>query len=75
MYWIGEDRLLFGSDYAIWTPKWLIDAFMAFEMPDDLVSEYGQLTRERKAKVLGLNAAAPYDLEVPAEAFRPVAAA
>ena len=44
---------------------------MGFEMPDDMVSEYGELTKERKAKVLGLNAAALYDIEVPAEAFQP----
>ena len=70
MYWLGEDRLMFGSDYAIWTPKWLIDRFMAFEMPEDLVSEYGELTLARKAKVLGLNAAALYGLDVPAHAFQ-----
>ena len=70
LYWIGEDRVLFGSDYAIWTPKWLIDQFMAFEMPEDLVSEYGELTKERKAKILGLNAAALYGYDVPADAVQ-----
>jgi predicted TIM-barrel fold metal-dependent hydrolase len=71
MYWLGEDRIMFASDYAIWQPKWLIDQFVAFEIPEDMQSEYGQLTKERKAKILGLNAAALYDLDVPAEAFQP----
>src|SRR5487761_1786993 len=39
LFWIGEDRLLFGSDYAIWQPKWIIEKFMAFELPDDLQKE------------------------------------
>ena len=36
LFWLGPDRLCFGSDYAIWTPKWLIEKFMAYEMPEDL---------------------------------------
>ncbi len=71
LYWLDENRLTFASDYAIWTPKWLIERFMGFEMPDDMVSEYGELTKERKAKVLGLNAAALYGIEVPSDAFQP----
>ena len=27
LFWLGEDKLLFGSDYGIWTPRWLVDAF------------------------------------------------
>ncbi len=66
LYWIGPDRMLFGSDYAIWEPKWSIDDFMAFEMPQDLKDEYHiDLTPEVKAKILGLNAARLYGLDVP----------
>ena len=36
LYWIGEDRITFASDYAIWTPKWLIERFMDFHIPEDL---------------------------------------
>ena len=36
LFWLGPDKLCFGSDYAIWSPKWLIEKFMAFELPDDL---------------------------------------
>jgi predicted TIM-barrel fold metal-dependent hydrolase len=68
LYWLGEDRILFASDYAIWQPKWLIEQFMALDMPEDLVSEYGQITDDARAKILGLNAAKLYGLDVPAEA-------
>jgi uncharacterized protein len=68
LYWLGEDRLLFASDYAIWTPRWLVERFVDFQMPEDMVSEYGELTTTIKRKVLGLNAARLYDIDVPAEA-------
>jgi len=64
MFWIGPDKILFGSDYAIWEPKWLVERFMAFEMPDDLKAEYGvDVTMEVKRKVLGLNAARLYNID------------
>ncbi|QNN53955.1 amidohydrolase family protein [Nocardioides mesophilus] len=66
MYWIGEDRIQFSSDYALWTPRWLIERFVDFQIPEDM-TEYAPLTLEQKKKVLGLNAAAMYDLDVPAE--------
>ena len=34
MFWLGEDRLVFGSDYAIWEPKWQVEGFAAWNMPD-----------------------------------------
>jgi predicted TIM-barrel fold metal-dependent hydrolase len=67
LYWLNEDRILFGSDYAIWQPKWLVEQFVDFQIPDDLIGEYGTLTPDIKRKILGLNAAKLYDLEVPAE--------
>jgi uncharacterized protein len=71
LYWIGEDRILFGSDYAIWQPKWLIEKFVDFQIPEDMQSELGTISDDQKAKVLGLNAAKLYGLEVPAEAHKP----
>jgi predicted TIM-barrel fold metal-dependent hydrolase len=59
LYWIGEDRLLFSSDYALWQPKWLIEQFVDFEIPADM-TEYPALTTTAKKKILGLNAAALY---------------
>jgi predicted TIM-barrel fold metal-dependent hydrolase len=68
LWWVGEDKLTFSSDYALWSPKWIIEKFIAFELPDDIKEQKGvDLTTESKRKILGLNAAKLYDLEVPAE--------
>lgn len=66
MYWIGEDRIMFSSDYAIWTPRWLVEKFVDLQIPEDM-TEYAPITTEQKKKILGLNAAALYDLPVPQE--------
>jgi predicted TIM-barrel fold metal-dependent hydrolase len=66
LYWIGEDKILFASDYAIWQPKWLVEKFVDFEIPAHM-NEYPALTPDVKRKILGLNAAALYDIDVPAE--------
>jgi predicted TIM-barrel fold metal-dependent hydrolase len=64
LFWVGPDKIIFGSDYAIWEPKWLVEKFMAFEMPEDLKAEYGvDLTMETKRKILGLNAARLYGID------------
>jgi len=69
LWWVGEDRLLFASDYALWSPKWIIDKFMAFEIPADLKEQVGvNLTLEGKRKILGLNAAKLYNIQVPVTA-------
>ncbi|MGH3665075.1 MAG: amidohydrolase family protein [Egibacteraceae bacterium] len=67
LYWLGEDRLLFASDYAIWHPKWLVEQFVDFQLPEDMQSELGTLTPDVKRKILGLNAARLYGLGVPDE--------
>lgn len=67
LFWLGADRLLFASDYALWHPKWLIEKFVDFQIPDDIASEVGvQLDVETKQKILGLNAAKLYGID-PAE--------
>lgn len=68
LYWLGPDRITFGSDYAIWQPKWLVERFVDFEMPDDMVAEYGQVTVETKKKILGENLARLYGVTVPGQA-------
>lgn len=55
-----------GSYAALWTPRWLIESFVDFEIPDEL-DEYAKITTDQKKKVLGLNAAKMYDIPVPAE--------
>jgi predicted TIM-barrel fold metal-dependent hydrolase len=67
LYWLGEDRILWASDYAIWTPKWLTERFVDFELPEDMQAEYPPLTTEAKHKIMGLNAARLYDIDVPPE--------
>jgi len=68
LFWLGPDRLCFGSDYAIWTPKWLIEKFMAYELPDELKQEYHvDLTLEIKRKILGENTARLYGINISAQ--------
>ncbi len=67
LYWIGEDKILFASDYALWTPKWLIEKFVDFQIPEDMTRVRADHRRGRSEKILGLNAAALYDIDVPAE--------
>ena len=65
LFWLGEDRLLYASDYAIWTPRWIVDKFMAFELPEDIAAERGvTLSLEAKRKILGLNAAKLYGIDI-----------
>jgi predicted TIM-barrel fold metal-dependent hydrolase len=65
LWWVGADRLLFASDYAIWHPRWIVDKFMAFEFPDDLRKEFGvSLTMDVKKKILGENAARLYGIDI-----------
>jgi uncharacterized protein len=67
LYWLDENRITFASDYAIWSPKWLVEKFVDFQIPEDMQGELGQLTTDVKKKILGLNAAKLYDIEVPAD--------
>jgi len=68
LFWVGEDKMLFGSDYAIWEPKWQIEGLLDWEMPDHFAySDFPRLEESGKRKILGLNAAKLYGVEVPAE--------
>jgi predicted TIM-barrel fold metal-dependent hydrolase len=68
LFWLGEDKLLFGSDYGIWTPRWLVEALMAYELPEQIAQDKGvRLTLEAKRKILGLNAAKLYGIDVAAQ--------
>ena len=67
LFFLGPDRLIFGSDYAITSPKWIVERFMAFEFDEESAHEAGtQLTLEVKRKILGLNCAKLYDVDVDA---------
>lgn len=66
LYWLDENRISFASDYGIWQPKWLVEQFVDFQIPEDMQGEYGVLTADIKRKILGLNLARLYDIAVPA---------
>jgi len=75
LFWVGEDRLTFGSDYNIWTPKWQIEGFVDWQMPDDeAFTDYPRPTTATKKKILGLNAAKLYGIDVPPECQLPTTA-
>lgn len=65
---VGEDNVLWGTD-AIWygSPQEQIQAFRAFEIPEAMQEKFGYpaLTPARKAKILGLNGARAYGVNVP----------
>jgi predicted TIM-barrel fold metal-dependent hydrolase len=68
LFWVGEDKMLFGSDYAIWEPKWQVEGFVDWDFPDsEDFADYPRLGVAGKKKILGLNAAKLYGIEVPAE--------
>ena len=68
LYWIGEDRIMFASDYAIWQPKWLVEQFVDFQIPEDLQGEYGHHNHgHEKARSSASTPPTFYDIEVPSE--------
>jgi predicted TIM-barrel fold metal-dependent hydrolase len=82
MKFMGEERIVFGSD-SVWYggPQWQIEAMWRFEIPDDMRRQYGypQLTKAAKRKILGLNSARLYKIPGASEAapkgrYRPVPA-
>jgi predicted TIM-barrel fold metal-dependent hydrolase len=65
LFWLGPDRILYGSDYGIWSPKWIVEEFMNFELPPEVAAETGQtLTLEIRRKILGENAARLYKIDI-----------
>jgi len=64
---LGPDYVIWGTDSLWWgSPQWQIEALRRFRIPDRLVEGYGytQLTDEMKAKILGLNAARLWGVDV-----------
>jgi uncharacterized protein len=66
LFWVGEDKMTFGSDYSIWEPKWQVEGFVDWDYPDEEFSDYPRVNVNTKKKILGLNAAKLYGIEVPA---------
>jgi predicted TIM-barrel fold metal-dependent hydrolase len=71
LFWVGEDKMTFGSDYSIWEPKWQIEGLVDWDYPSDEFSDYPRVNVATKKKILGLNAAKLYGIEVPAECQLP----
>jgi uncharacterized protein len=65
--YFGADNVIWGTD-SIWygSAQPLIDAFRAFQIPDDMCEKFGYapLTTEVKQKILGLNAARLYKIDL-----------
>lgn len=64
---VGPDNVLWGTD-AIWygPTQAAVDVFRSFQIPEWMQHEFGYpaLTPELKAKILGLNAAKVYGIDV-----------
>ena len=66
----GADHVIWGTDCLWWgSPQWVIDAFKRFQISDEMCEKFGykKLTKEDKAKILGLNAAKLYKVDVNAK--------
>lgn len=74
LFWVGEDKMTFGSDYNIWEPRWQIEGLVDWDYPNDDYSDYPRVSTATKKKILGLNAAKLYGIEVPAECQLPAEA-
>lgn len=67
LYWVGPDRIVYGTDFPIWYPHWQLDKFMEFQIPDDLQQEYGvKMDDEARRKILGGNLAKLYGIDIEA---------
>jgi uncharacterized protein len=68
LFWLGPDRICYGTDFPIWYPHWQLDDLAGFSLPSDIEDEYGvSLTDETLGKILGGNIARLYDIDVEAK--------
>jgi len=68
LFWLGPDRVCYGTDFPIWYPHWQLDDLSTFSLPADLEDEYGvSLTDETLGKILGGNMARLYGIDVEAK--------
>jgi predicted TIM-barrel fold metal-dependent hydrolase len=67
---VGPDKLMWGSEAAMTGPPGpFLKQFMALEIPEDLRSGFGypQITLDDKRKILGLNMARLFDVDIEAK--------
>lgn len=70
LFWVGADRLLYGSEAFVWpSVQPYIELFANLEMPEELQVGYGYpaLTREMKSKILGENQAKLLGIDIEAK--------
>jgi len=66
----GADHVIWGTDCLWWgSPQWAIEAFKRFDISDEFVEKFGysKISKADKAKILGLNAAKLYNIDVKAK--------
>jgi uncharacterized protein len=66
----GADHVVWGTDCLWWgSPQWAIEAFKRFDISDEFVEKFGyaKISKADKAKILGLNAARLYNVDVKAK--------
>ena len=76
MKFMGEDRIVFGSD-SVWygSPQWQIEALWRFQIPEALREKYGYpaLSDAAKRKILGLTSAKLYGIRaLESSSYKPV---
>ena len=67
---LGPKNILWGTDSIWWgSPQWLIDAFKALEIPEQMQEQfsYPPLTEKTKRAILGLNSARLYKVKPKAD--------
>lgn len=68
MFWLGPDRIIYGTDFPIWYADWQLDELLAFQLPADLADEYGvTFDEDTKTKVVSTNIARLYGIDVEAK--------
>ncbi|MEK6288651.1 MAG: amidohydrolase family protein [Acidobacteriota bacterium] len=66
----GADHVIWGTDCLWWgSPQWAIDLFKRFQFTDEMCEKFGykKLTREDRSRILGLNAAKLYKVDLKAK--------
>lgn len=67
LFWVGEDRIIYSTDFPIWYPHWQLEGLWNFQMPEDLKAEYSvDFTPGARRKIVGENLARLYGIDVAA---------
>ena len=69
LFWCDEDKIRYGGETPFWHPRWTLEAFWNFELPEDIVqaSGCGEITAQAKRKILGDNLARLHGINLAAK--------